>query len=95
MTLLYGMTLLKCLKLCCFSRLLAGEGGLIITLRGPSLISDVNAVLSPNNNYSVDVFTNQLEKIMQSNSDVRVDDRLHLNVSIARSKQGGVYRYVI
>ncbi|KAF4073592.1 hypothetical protein AMELA_G00244950 [Ameiurus melas] len=75
-----------------FSRLLAGDGGLInITLRGPSLPSDVNAVLSPDNDYDLHIFTQQLENIMQSNSDVRADECLDLNVSIARGKHGGAY----
>ncbi|XP_053481752.1 uncharacterized protein LOC128608210 [Ictalurus furcatus] len=78
-----------------FSRLLAGDGGLInITLRGPSLPSDVNAVLSPDNDYDLHIFTQQLENIMQSNSDVRADECLDLYVSIARGKHGGAYRKI-
>ncbi|MGL5117767.1 MAG: hypothetical protein ACRC7H_00950, partial [Plesiomonas shigelloides] len=52
-----------------FSRQLAGDGRLInITLRGPSLTSDVNSILSSANNYSVTILEDQIEKIMQSNS---------------------------
>ncbi|XP_048008700.1 uncharacterized protein LOC125243250 [Megalobrama amblycephala] len=76
-----------------FSRLLAGDGGVInITLRGSSLTSDVDALLSPQNNYDPDLFINQLEKILQSNSDVTVDEALDLRVSIAMCKNGGARR---
>ncbi|MGL5905024.1 MAG: hypothetical protein ACRCZO_20250, partial [Cetobacterium sp.] len=76
-----------------FSRLLAGDGGVInITLRGSSLTSDVDALLSPQNNYEPDLFINQLEKILQSNSDVTVDEALDLRVSIAMCKNGGARR---
>lgn len=69
-----------------FSRLLGGDGSLInITLSGPSLTSDVNTLLSASNDYSVDLFISDLEKIMQSNSDVQFDECLNLKVSIARS----------
>ncbi|KAL0149348.1 hypothetical protein M9458_055386 [Cirrhinus mrigala] len=78
-----------------FSRLLGGDGSLInITLRGASLTSDVNTLLSHGNDYSVDLFTDQLEKIMQSNSDVQFDESLNLRVSIARSKNGGARRKI-
>ncbi|XP_059395371.1 uncharacterized protein LOC132127485 [Carassius carassius] len=76
-----------------FSRLLGGDGSLInITLSGPSLTSDVNTLLSASNDYSVDLFISNLEKIMQSNTDVQFDECLNLKVSIARSKQGGARR---
>ncbi|KAI2645089.1 putative DNA polymerase [Labeo rohita] len=78
-----------------FSRLLGGDGSLInITLRGASLTSDVNTLLSQGNDYSVDLFTDQLEKIMQSNSGVQFDESLNLRVSIARSKNGGARRKI-
>ncbi len=61
-----------------FSRLLGGDSSLInINLRGASLTSDVNTLLSANNDYSVDLFINDLEKIMQSNSDVQFDESLN------------------
>ncbi len=64
-----------------FSRLLGGDSSLInINLRGASLTSDVNTLLSANNDYSVDLFINDLEKIMQSNSDVQFDESLNLSV---------------
>lgn len=76
-----------------FSRLLGGDGSLInITLSGPSLTSDVNTLLSASNDYSVDLFISDLEKIMQSNTDIQFDECLNLKVSIARSKQGGAQR---
>ncbi len=78
-----------------FSRLLGGDSSLInINLRGASLTSDVNTLLSANNDYSVDLFINDLEKIMQSNSDVQFDKSLNLRVSIARSKHGGARRKI-
>ncbi|XP_055070270.2 uncharacterized protein [Misgurnus anguillicaudatus] len=73
------------------SRIFAGDGGIIhVLLSGETLTSDVNALLTPANDYSVSAFTDQLENIMQSNADVHVDDNLMLKVSIVRSKNGGV-----
>ncbi len=78
-----------------FSRLLAGCDSLInITLRGPTLTSDVNTLLSAGNDYCVDVFINEFEKITQSNSDVQFDESLNLRISIARTKQGGGRRKI-
>lgn len=79
-----------------FSRQMAGQGGFInISLRGPSLKRDVNAVLSPGNDYTEQVFVDQFEAVMQSNEGVMADDSLQLHVSIARSKNGGVRRKII
>ncbi|XP_076873809.1 uncharacterized protein LOC143523314 isoform X1 [Brachyhypopomus gauderio] len=76
-----------------FSRTLAGDGGVIdITLRGSSLTSDVNAVLSSRDGYSVDQFSDAIERVMQSNNCIKTDDSLVLTVSIAMGKNGGVRR---
>ncbi|XP_052396589.1 uncharacterized protein LOC127944585 [Carassius gibelio] len=75
-----------------FSRQIAGQGGFInISLRGPSLRRDVNAVLSPGNDYNEQVFVDQFEVVMQSNEGVMADDSLQLH---ARSKSGGVRRKI-
>nr|XP_055068853.1 uncharacterized protein LOC129450248 [Misgurnus anguillicaudatus] len=75
------------------SRIFAGDGGIIhVLLSGESLMSDVNALLTPANDYSVSALSDQLENIMQSNRDVCVDDNLMLKVSIVRSKNGGARR---
>ncbi|KAI2645178.1 DNA polymerase [Labeo rohita] len=68
-----------------FSRQMAGQGGFInLSLKGPSLKCDVNAVLSPGNDYNEQVFVDQFEAVMQSNEGVMADDSLQLHVSIAR-----------
>ncbi|XP_056591324.1 uncharacterized protein LOC130431856 isoform X1 [Triplophysa dalaica] len=73
-----------------FSRQLGGEGSFInISLRGPSLKSDVNALLRPGNDDDERHFVDQFESVVQSNAQVMVDDSLQLHVSIARSRQGG------
>lgn len=77
-----------------FSRLLAGQNGFInISLRGHDLPSDINYVLSPENDYSVESFADEIEKkTLQSNIDIPVDAPLELSVSIVRNRYGGVRR---
>ena len=78
-----------------FSRVLAGDGSVInITLRGDSLTSDVNALLSSRDGYNVDRFADAIERVMQSNKHITTDNSLVLTVSIAMSKNGGVRRKV-
>ncbi|XP_052426447.1 uncharacterized protein LOC127968976 [Carassius gibelio] len=73
------------------SRLLAGDGVFFnISLQGASLPTDINAVLTPDNNHDVNVFVDQIERTVQSNTDVAFDTALELRVSVARNKQGGV-----
>ncbi|KAI7798435.1 putative DNA polymerase-like protein, partial [Triplophysa rosa] len=67
------------------------EGSFInISLRSPSLKSDVNTVLCPDNGYDERFFVDQFEAVAQSNDQVMADDNLQLHVSIARSRNGGV-----
>lgn len=73
-----------------FSRLLSGEGGFLnIALQGATLPTDINAVLTPDNNHDINVFVDQIEQAVQSNTDVSFDSALELCVSVARNKQGG------
>ncbi len=76
-----------------FSRLMAGENGFMnVSLHGESLPTDINAVLTPDNNHDVNTFIEQIERAVQSNADVGCDSALQLCVSVARNRQGGVRR---
>ncbi len=76
-----------------FSRLMAGETGFInVSLQGKSLPTDINAVLTPDNNHNVNTFIDQIERAVQSNADVGCDSALQLCVSVARNRQGRVRR---
>ncbi len=73
-----------------FSRLMAGENGFMnVSLHGESLPTDINAVLTPDNNHDVNTFIEQVERAFQSNADVGCDSALQLCVSVARNRQGG------
>ena len=77
-----------------FSKTLAGENCVFnITLRGGSLTTDVNETEStPENGYAVECF---FERMLQSNTQIMVDDNLELTLSITCSKSGGVYRKLL
>ncbi len=60
------------------------------SLHGESLPTDINAVLTPDNNHDVNTFIDQIERAVQSNADVGCDSALQLCVSVARHRQGGV-----
>ncbi len=80
-------------KIIDFSRLMAGENGFMnVSLHGESLPTDINAVLTPDNNHDVNTFIEQIERAVQSNADVGCDSALQLCVSVARNRQGGVRR---
>ncbi len=73
-----------------FSRLMAGENGFMnVSLHGESLPTDINTVLTPDNNHDVNAFIDQIERAFQSNADVGCDSALQLCVSVARNRQGG------
>ncbi len=72
---------------------MAGENGFMnVSLHGESLPTDINAVLTPDNNHDVNTFIEQIERAVQSNMDVGCDSALQLCVSVARNRQGGVRR---
>lgn len=78
-----------------FSRDIGGDGSYInISLKGPSLKSDVNTILCPGNDYDENRFIEQFESVAQSNEQMLADDSLQLHVSIARSMNGGVRRKI-
>ncbi len=62
-----------------FSRLMAGENGFMnVSLHGESLPTDINAVLTPDNNHDVNTFIDQIERAVQSNADEGCDSALQL-----------------
>ncbi len=72
---------------------MAGENGFMnVSLHGESLPTDINAVLTPDNNHDVNTFIDQIERAVQSNADVGCDSALQLCVSVACNRQGGVRR---
>ncbi|MGL6054894.1 MAG: hypothetical protein ACRC0O_06480 [Vibrio metschnikovii] len=73
-----------------FARQFAGATGVInSTLRDSSLKSDVNAVLLPENYYTVNVFSDQIEKILESDDRQLSDDMVETRASVAMNRQGG------
>ncbi|KAI7789865.1 putative DNA polymerase-like protein [Triplophysa rosa] len=73
-----------------FARQIGGDGSVVsISLRGPSLKSDVTAILSPGNDYDVNVFTDQIEKILQSDDRLLCDDAVKIGATVASNRQGG------
>ncbi len=73
-----------------FSWLMAGENGFMnVSLHGESLPTNINAVLTPDNNHDVNTLIEQVERAVQSNADVGCDSALQLCVSVARNRQGG------
>ncbi len=69
---------------------MAGETGFMnVSLQGESLSTDINAVLTPDNNHDVTTFIDQIERAVQSNADVGCDSALQLCVSVARNGQSG------
>ncbi|XP_037614712.1 uncharacterized protein LOC119481662 isoform X1 [Sebastes umbrosus] len=63
-----------------------------VILRGPSLASDVQAVLNADNEYNVDLFMEEISQVLQSNDDSMTDDELEFIVTVARDSRGGSHR---
>ncbi len=58
---------------------MTGETGFMnVSLQGESLPTDINAVLTPDNNHNVNTFIDQIECVIQSNADVGCDSVLQL-----------------
>lgn len=73
-----------------FAREMGGDASVInLVMSAPSLNSSVNAVLTPGNNYDVNLFTEQIEKNVQSNNRLMADDAVEIEASIAMNRQGG------
>ncbi len=69
---------------------MAGDNGFInLSLQGESLPTDINAVLTPDNNHDVSTLVDQIERAVQSNADVGCNSALQLCISVARNRQGG------
>ncbi len=51
--------------------MMTGETGFMnVYLQGESLPTDINAVLTPDNNHDASTFIDQIERAVQSNADV-------------------------
>ena len=62
-----------------FSKTLAGENSVFnINLRQGNLTTDVTAMLTPENGYAVEHFLDAIERVLQSNTQIMVDDNLEL-----------------
>ncbi len=57
-----------------------------------SLPTDINAVLTPDNNHDISTFVDQIKRVVQSNADVGCNSALQLCVSVTRNRQGGGHR---
>ncbi|KAL1259980.1 hypothetical protein QQF64_007807 [Cirrhinus molitorella] len=72
------------------ARNIGGDGAVInLNLNSLRLRDPVNAVLSPGNNYDVNLFSDQIEKIVQSNDSLSADDAVEIEASVVMSRQGG------
>ncbi len=58
-------------------------------MNGERLKAPVNIVLSPGNNYDVNLFTEQIEKKLQSDDQLLSDDTVEIEVDVAMNRQGG------
>lgn len=67
--------------------LLAGSV-LNVVLRGPSVASDVQAVLNVDNDYNVDLFMEEIAQVLQSNDSSISDDELEFVVTVAQNRSG-------
>ncbi|KAI7814543.1 putative DNA polymerase-like protein, partial [Triplophysa rosa] len=73
-----------------FARQIGGDGSVVsLTLSGPRLKSDVTAILSPGNDYDVNVFTDQIKKFLQSDDRLMCDDAVEIGATVASNRQGG------
>ncbi len=61
-------------------------------MNGESLKAPVNAVLTPGNYYDVNLFTEQIENILQSDDQLLSDDSVEIEVDVAMNRQGGGHR---
>lgn len=67
-----------------FSTLLAGEAGFLnVSLQGTTLTTDINAVLTADNDHDVSTFVDQIKQALQINTDVGFNSALHLCVLVA------------
>ncbi|MGL5903885.1 MAG: hypothetical protein ACRCZO_14490, partial [Cetobacterium sp.] len=72
------------------ARHIGGDGSVInLTLKGPNLKSDVTAVLTPSSNYDVNIFIDQIGRILQSDDQLMSDDQIEIQANIAMNRQGG------
>lgn len=60
-----------------------------ITLTAPSLQTPVIGILTHGNNYDVDGFMDQIERVLQSNDRLLSDQTVEFEASVAMNRQGG------
>ncbi len=76
-----------------FARRIGGDSSVInLTMNSESLKSSVNAVLTPGNNYDINIFTKQIDKFLQSGNQLLSDDAVEIEVDVAMNRQGGGQR---
>lgn len=73
-----------------FVRQIGGDAPVInLVMTAPSLNSSINAVLSPVNDHDVNLFTDQIEKNLQSNDRLMADDAVDIGVTVVMNRRGG------
>lgn len=74
----------------------SGHNGVFsFSLRGVSLTSNVNDILSVLDNYSLERFISAIQKVLPSNQLIMIDDTLVLTVSTAQCRNGGGRKKVV
>ncbi len=75
-----------------FARRIGGNSSVInLTMNGESLKAPVNVILTPGN-YDVNLFTEQIEKILKSDDQLLSDDSVEFEVDVTMNRQGGGQR---
>ncbi|XP_051743101.1 uncharacterized protein LOC127508773 isoform X1 [Ctenopharyngodon idella] len=73
-----------------FARDIGGDASVInMSLTGSSLSSPIQTILTDRNNYDVNLFTDQIERVLQSNEQILTDDAVAVEVDMAMNRQGG------
>ncbi len=73
-----------------FARRIGGDSSVInLTMNGESLKAPVNAIITPGNNYKINLFTEQIEKNLQRDDQLLSDDAVEIEVDVPINRQGG------
>ncbi|KAG1952108.1 extracellular sulfatase Sulf-2 [Pimephales promelas] len=63
-----------------------------MAVSAPSLQTPVSSVLTSGNNYDIDAFLDQIEKVVQSNDQILSDEAMEFDATVVMSRRGGVRR---